>query len=715
MEPALGGEIFVYPPFQDATKQIRLLHVRSDTKDVDINCTLKVYPLSQLESDCLNEKPTPAYRAISYTWEGQSPSESIFVNGVNVLVTRNCRQALWQAHLHQAAVSDEDRAAVDDDIMPVFVDAVCIDQKNPQEKGAQVQLMGRIFADAYETLISLVWDGEENDVFFEGLDAFAQKVVLRSSFADFPATEDTVTLMPDIRRHRGRKDGTEFIRYADDISKSSMTFDSADGVFDTLVARFGGLEKCRPWFSRLWIFTNLPYWWRAWIVQEILPKSRRRIMCGVRTFELEMLELVLTAFEGAFPPYTFGEERLLKMSGTTWAEFDHATVHQNAMYNALRRVRKVKGRGYKGDKWQTATHIWRMDLLGCREPRDRVYCLLAILLWRESTGPPMADYVISSTQVVLNTIRNLHANEMSSTANCFEAVLVLATWLKLAPRDLEDLLTERLERQIGAPGVAWRSGEHPQELCTGVHVTSKSAAPSPISEFAQVFRSSTGRFAISMYGDHSKSAVTFAMDNRRPQGKPNANLVEVHYKDYDGRHTLVDCEIAVPLEEGDIVALVKITVGRSHRDTSWKSSDQEVWILRKARGIVYEIVACGQLRGIPGDLRILSSRMVLSERPQNSVDCACYSNRPCAIGAEGTSAWLELHLDPEDVLSYAIVNSGREDFANAFHGYATGERTFCRSRFSSFATVRPLGQHVDDDMSVCIHCGEDLRSQVELQ
>ncbi|KAF2272702.1 HET-domain-containing protein [Westerdykella ornata] len=93
-------------------------------------------------------KDPPSYEAISYTWDGQTPSQPISCDGKQLLVTKNCESAL--RHLKPASASEH---------RLLWIDSLCIDQSsNPTsiaERQRQVRMMGSIYSQATQVLIWL--------------------------------------------------------------------------------------------------------------------------------------------------------------------------------------------------------------------------------------------------------------------------------------------------------------------------------------------------------------------------------------------------------------------------------------------------------------------------------------------------------------------------------------------------------------------------------
>jgi hypothetical protein len=134
-------EFYVHKPLesQPASHQIRLLKIlpASDQAD-EVRCEI-------FNSSLDNH---PYYEALSYAWGDPSITLPIRLNGKTYHVTSNLESAL--RHL---------RLATERKVM--WVDAICINQRDPTEKSHQVGQMRDIYRNAKQVL---VWLGEEGDV-----------------------------------------------------------------------------------------------------------------------------------------------------------------------------------------------------------------------------------------------------------------------------------------------------------------------------------------------------------------------------------------------------------------------------------------------------------------------------------------------------------------------------------------------------------------------
>lgn len=86
------------------------------------------------------------YTALSYTWSGPVSERAIVIGGVPLHITENLELAL---HRIRGPTRPKN----------LWVDAICIDQNDIEDKNEQVYLMVQIHASATRTL---VWLGEKS-------------------------------------------------------------------------------------------------------------------------------------------------------------------------------------------------------------------------------------------------------------------------------------------------------------------------------------------------------------------------------------------------------------------------------------------------------------------------------------------------------------------------------------------------------------------------
>ncbi|MCJ1229715.1 hypothetical protein MMC12_006384 [Toensbergia leucococca] len=191
----------------DQSDDIRLLVIDPGQGDDEIACNLSRQ----------NLKNKPTYQALSYTWDNNIPTHGVKILEEILPVTANLYSALERfRNPHRRST--------------LWVDAVCINQDDVQEREKQVSIMGQIYGTATEVLIWL-GDGPENVAeafdfirkFEEGLEMYDPK----------------------------------FIQYMHTINAGNFTLWRAlSSVFN------------HPWFTR------------AWIIQEVVLPAQAQVVCG---------------------------------------------------------------------------------------------------------------------------------------------------------------------------------------------------------------------------------------------------------------------------------------------------------------------------------------------------------------------------------------------------------------------------------------------------
>lgn len=120
-------------------QEFRLLQVLPSLSESGLLC-------SRIHHFRLDAPELPSFEALSYVWGKERPYKTILVNDALFSVRLNLWNFLDVSRRQQANTW-------------LFVDAICIDQTNLQERARQVQLMGEIYTSAKQVLI---WLGSED-------------------------------------------------------------------------------------------------------------------------------------------------------------------------------------------------------------------------------------------------------------------------------------------------------------------------------------------------------------------------------------------------------------------------------------------------------------------------------------------------------------------------------------------------------------------------
>ncbi|RAK82841.1 HET-domain-containing protein, partial [Aspergillus costaricaensis CBS 115574] len=162
-EPArnsdLTGPAFTYTELPrespyPTTRMIRLLPNKD--KDAEIECELFNYDLASGGG-----ADSHLYEALSYVWGSNTKSRTIKLNSYVFPVTENLYLALSRLRNRQLE-------------RILWVDAICIDQSNRDEKAKQIPLMREIYAQAQHVIVWLGEAYEDGDRALEGLRCLAE-------------------------------------------------------------------------------------------------------------------------------------------------------------------------------------------------------------------------------------------------------------------------------------------------------------------------------------------------------------------------------------------------------------------------------------------------------------------------------------------------------------------------------------------------------------
>ena len=132
------------------TRMIRLLPQRE--RNAPIECILINYGLS------VSESRNHLYEALSYTWGSNDKPQAVLIGGSLLPVTENLHTALSYLRDHQLERT-------------LWVDAICINQEDEDEKNTHIPLMRAIYAQADRVI---VWLGEPDHAGPNALDTIHQ-------------------------------------------------------------------------------------------------------------------------------------------------------------------------------------------------------------------------------------------------------------------------------------------------------------------------------------------------------------------------------------------------------------------------------------------------------------------------------------------------------------------------------------------------------------
>jgi hypothetical protein len=209
-------ENYIHQPL--LPRHIRLLAITSGSEDFCIIHT------------SLDTAPT--YSSVSYSWNNQLRDHDLQIDGSNLKVIENIRTAL--PHLIKQASTQF-----------LWIDEICIDQENNEERAGQIRLMSDIYTKCLECLIWLGEGTPESDIAIEAIPRISQLLKLH----------DPVLVW--------EREGIAV--------RSPNVLDSP--LWKGLVYIFS-----RPWFRRVWTF------------QEAVLPENVRFLCGGKVLAFRDIE-----------------------------------------------------------------------------------------------------------------------------------------------------------------------------------------------------------------------------------------------------------------------------------------------------------------------------------------------------------------------------------------------------------------------------------------
>lgn len=227
--PSSSDSAYSYSLLPSSPTSIRLLILNPDFPRAEINCRLETVPLDS----------APNYEALSYAWGPPLLTETIFIRGAPLRVTRNLFAALQ--NIRDPVIKQR-----------FWIDAICINQSDIDERNSQVQIMPLIYSNAS---IVLIWLGVKDSY----IDT-AWNLLEKWHFGTIPQriTED------------------EYL----------------------------GLEK---------VFQKPSWWTRLWVVQEVVFARACILQCGNRVLPWDFLGRARPQIEDLPPSRSDDKRRLTKI------------------------------------------------------------------------------------------------------------------------------------------------------------------------------------------------------------------------------------------------------------------------------------------------------------------------------------------------------------------------------------------------------------------
>lgn len=302
--------------------QIRLLTITHNVREKLVS-ELKVFNVDSL----------PEFDALSYTWGSSCDTKPFICNGQLLEIGANLHEAIRTLYSRPVLL-----------VRPIWIDAVCINQRDDDEKGHQVRRMADIYKRAHRVV---VWLGPSEN----------------SSDIAMDAMEGLATALPLVPHSLGHSE----------LSKCGLP-----DTHDPLWRALGHLVR-REWFGRLWTF------------QEVVLATDILMVCGQKTIDWKSLAGVAVELKRLYlAPVCFGLGRVPRSEDGLEATGDVSFARRN-----------LKDNGYL--LFSDLLVIGRSKLV--TDARDRVYGMLGLASEAYNERIPIS-YANEASQIHIDCARS---------------------------------------------------------------------------------------------------------------------------------------------------------------------------------------------------------------------------------------------------------------------------------------------------------------------
>ncbi|CAH0057524.1 unnamed protein product [Clonostachys solani] len=250
-----------YSPLDRDKQEIRLLELLPQSRDRK----QKLFPTCRIFHACL--PAGPRFTALSYVWGDVKNKQVILVDESPVLVTKN----LYEAMMALRPI---------DEPLVMWIDALCINQADDDEKSWQVGLMQEIYRQAHQVLAWLGSADKHSDSVIDHLDCLGGKAELLTRELPSPqeyAWQNLPLVLGSLLR--GGVPTAEMMKRLGSVRP--LTREDYMPFFGFIDAYYE--QNGQKMMRALKDFITRPWWGRVWVLQEIALPENARFVCGTKT------------------------------------------------------------------------------------------------------------------------------------------------------------------------------------------------------------------------------------------------------------------------------------------------------------------------------------------------------------------------------------------------------------------------------------------------
>ncbi|KAK5082566.1 hypothetical protein LTR70_007672 [Exophiala xenobiotica] len=362
-----NGAMALYAALPLQRGQIRLLYLLPDHRTAaPLQAELVVVDVDQVEHE---------YMALSYCWSKTPSPDPILVNNREIAISLSLDAVLRQLRDigSRPPTSLDDTApqsirnswcfGLEQQDSPIWVDAICINQQNDEEKAQQIRLMKDIYSSARPVILWLGCEAEDTTLAFRFMYALAE-------------------IQDWNKRQRNQTLG-----YLLQAGNHADAWLALGRLFD------------RPWWTRLWI------------MQEIVMSEESIFMCGRHSIHgilwgktaavtYELVEALDRLVEASLVP--------------AWSGYFGKFYHAHARFLLLFQLRVSLYKSRRGlPRHGSCTGYFEQFLTlakGCRasNDRDKIFGIIGLAEAFGDTVPVAIDYKLSTRELYIAVAVALH-------------------------------------------------------------------------------------------------------------------------------------------------------------------------------------------------------------------------------------------------------------------------------------------------------------------
>ncbi|KAI9154942.1 FAD-linked oxidoreductase ZEB1 [Paramyrothecium foliicola] len=380
LDPHLGLLLYANVPIQPEPPSTRLLRILPGPWAQLISCELHRISL----------KNPPPYKALSYSWNNgdafsQPVVNSIHCNGVPVLVSANLFAALRRLRGLQLPVD-------------IWVDSICVNQKNLTERSQQVGIMREIYSKSQEVVIWLAEPSEHDGLREELAPALTPTTPAR---IDWYGNERDRAKWEMFRARQKERQQSFNVHTRDIFGAICVFWLLSMGVKASHIIHLRHISQSAGIINGLHAILEQSWWRRTWVVQETVVTTNATVYYGSISAPWSMLadaaiayqtNHLMTSAESVYPylrPLHKFARTITDIEGTrqSWR-------HPHRLLTLLPLLRMFRSR--------QAT-----------DPRDKVFALLGLVQYWGGQAKIVPDYNMSADRVFWETTITLLKNTKS--------------------------------------------------------------------------------------------------------------------------------------------------------------------------------------------------------------------------------------------------------------------------------------------------------------